>query len=242
MTTFLTNEHSALFSNCFSWLTVALLAWILGAGGLHPAHGSTAPSVAPEDCVPIQSQNVRVVDEGRGEFLVTDGKNRLAMAASRKAAERMAAVAAYHEHHCFIGRDSGGGDVVEYWKGRSDVDVEMPPPADCRSYNPDRLRSTKKGGQFVITDETTRLLTLATRGEVRRALKWARKQKKRCFIGRDNRRYEHSKYVMSYWMGGDDSGGTYLDDTDKEGTYLDDSGGEEDTYLDDSGGGPDRME
>jgi hypothetical protein len=180
---------------------------------------------------------VQVVDEGRGNYLVTDGKNRLAMAATRKAAERMAAVASRHEYHCFIGRDSGDGTVVEYWKGRSDVDVEMPPPADCQSYNQERLRSTKEGGGFVISDGATRLLTLSTRGEVRQALKWARKHKKRCFIGRDNQRWDHSDYVMSYWAGGGDDDGTYLDESEED-TYLDDSGG--DTYLDESGGGPDR--
>lgn len=214
---------------------VLLLGWSLSMGGLQSAEGSSTPSVFPEDCVPIQSEKVQVVDEGQGDFLVTDGEHRLAKAASRTAAERMAAIAARHEQHCFIGRDSGKGQLVEYWKGRSDVDVDMPPPADCHSYNQDRLRSEKTGGGFVVTDGTKRLFTLATRGEVRQALQWARKHKQYCYIGRDNDRYDHAEYVIAYWAGGEEGGGTYLDESSDD-TYLDDSG-EEDTYLDDSGGG-----
>lgn len=240
MTTPLSSQLDALFSTCFSWIIVALFVWGLGTGGLQHAEGATTPSLAPEDCVPIQSENVRVVDEGRGDFLVTDGEHRLAMAASRKAAERVAAVAARHEKHCFIGRDSGRGEVVEYWKGRSDVDVEMPPPADCHSYNQDRLRSNKQGSGFVVTDGSVRLFTLATREEVRQAIQWARKHKQYCYIGRDNERYDHSDYVTAYWGGGDDEGDTYLDESSDD-TYLDDSGGG-DTYLDDSDGGGDRLE
>ncbi len=240
MTIPLSRQLDALFASRLTWIIVALLVWGLGAGGLQAAEGANALSVSPEDCVPIQSENVRVVDEGRGDFLVTDGEHRLAMAASRKAAERVAAVAARHEHHCFIGRDSGRGEVVEYWKGRSDVDVEMPPPADCHSYNQDRLRSEKKGRAFVVTDGSVRLFTLATRGEVRQAIQWARKHKQYCYIGRDNNRYDHSDYVTAYWAGGDEGEGTYLDESSDD-TYLDDSGGG-DTYLDDSDGGDDRME
>lgn len=237
MMTPLVNEPGALFSNRSFWMVALLLVWGLGASGIQHAEGASPLSVAPEDCVPIQSENVQVVDEGRGDFLVTDGEHRLAMAASRKAAERVAAVAARHEHHCFIGRDSGRGEVVEYWKGRSEVDVEMPPPADCHSYNQDRLRSEKNGGGFVITDGTVRLFRLATRKEVRQAIEWARKHKQYCYIGRDNDRYDHSDYVTAYWAGGDEGGDTYLDESSEEGTYLDDDGGG-DTYLDDDGGGP----
>lgn len=219
------------------WAAVAALLIIggmLGLSGGHPAHGAEAIITPPEDCVPIQSKSVRVVDEGRGDYLVTDGKNRLAMAATRTEAERMAAVASRHEYHCFIGRKNR---EVEYWKGRSEVDVKMPPPVDCQRYNSDRLRAMEEGSSYVITDGTTRLVTLPSRGEARQALEWARKHKKRCFIGRDNERWEHSDYVMSYWSGGGDDEGTYLDDSDQD-TYLDDEGG--DTYLDDSGGDSNR--
>lgn len=161
-------------------------------------------STDEEDCLSINSSEVQIQYEGNREYLITDGESRIAIAADRTSARKMTRIVAQHEYHCFIGRDNQREDrsqyLVEYWKGRSDVDVHHLRDEDCLPYNPDNLRIVDEQEQgYLLTDGRSRMLILDDRNDAERALEWAKQHSKHCFIGRDNDRENRDQYILEYW-------------------------------------------
>jgi hypothetical protein len=77
-------------------------------------------TIANEDCISYNPDTLRIVDEGAGGFLLTDGLSRMAIYASLEDAQEGLRVAKLASKQCFIGRDNGRPNrkayIVEYWK------------------------------------------------------------------------------------------------------------------------------
>ena len=162
-------------------------------------------SIGPnEDCLAIDAPNVRMVEEGASGYVITDGRSRIAMASDRADAKAMVKVVSRHTHHCFIGRDNDREDrsryITEYWKGRSDLSVGYPASEDCLAYDPAALRIVDEGARgYLLTDGDSRMLVLDDRDDAERALRWAKRHTRHCFVGRDNQRTDRDTYILEYW-------------------------------------------
>lgn len=90
-----------------------VFSWMAGDSGVDPR-------VEREDCLPYDASDLRVVDEGARGFLVTDGRSRIQMLATRADAERVVEVMRDHSARCFVGRDNDRPDrrryIVSYLK------------------------------------------------------------------------------------------------------------------------------
>lgn len=70
---------------------------------------------------------------------------------------------------------------------------------DCLSYNPNNLRIENEGARgWLLTDGSSRMLTLDNRMDAVRALALARKPTAHCFIGRNNTRPNRKDYIVQY--------------------------------------------
>lgn len=160
---------------------------------------------APGDCIAIDASNIHL-ERDRRDHIVTDGQSQILRAASADAARDMAALAGQHEYHCFIGRDNTRSNrddyVFEYWVGESDIAVDPPPESDCLSYDPADLRIVDEGADgYLLTDGRSRMALLDTESDAERALNWAQRHTRHCFIGRDNDRRNRSDYIAEFWAG-----------------------------------------
>jgi hypothetical protein len=73
---------------------------------------------------------------------------------------------------------------------------------DCLPYNPNNLRIENEGARgWLLTDGSSRMLTLDNRADAERALALARRHTAHCFIGRDNRRPNRRDFIVEYWTG-----------------------------------------
>lgn len=80
---------------------------------------------------------------------------------------------------------------------------------DCLPYNPRNLRIEDEGANgWLLTDGSSRMLTLDNRADAARALALARTHTAHCFIGRDNRRPNRKDFIMEYWTGDSGLSGT----------------------------------
>jgi hypothetical protein len=77
-------------------------------------------TIRNEDCLPYYTDALRIVDEGKTGWLLTDGRSRMLVLDDEQDAWATLALAKKHTYHCFIGRGNDRPDpaayIVEYWK------------------------------------------------------------------------------------------------------------------------------
>ncbi|MDX1639902.1 MAG: hypothetical protein R3281_18220 [Balneolaceae bacterium] len=161
------------------------------------------PTLANEDCLPYNPQNLRIEDEGARGWLLTDGDSRMLMLASEQDARKALAMTRQHTSHCFIGRDNQRTNrrdyIMQYWKGDSGLSATIP-NEDCLPYNRGNLRIEDEGNRgWLLTDGSSRMVMLANEQDARNALAVARQHNMHCFIGRDNQRSDRQRYIVEYW-------------------------------------------
>lgn len=158
---------------------------------------------ARQDCLPYNPNNLRIEDEGTSGWLLTDGRSRMLVLDSRADAVRALALARKHTAHCFIGRDNRRPNridfIMQYWTGDSGIPSTIP-REDCISYNPGTLQITDEGaGGWLLTDGSSRMVTLDNRADAEQALSVAGGSSRQCFIGRNNTRPNRRDYIVVYW-------------------------------------------
>ncbi len=163
---------------------------------------TSLPPVVQEDCLPYTPNALRLVNEGAGGWLLTDGTSRMLVLDNESDAQRALTLARSQTAHCFIGRNNGRPNrlnyIVEYWKGGAGV--PSLPGEDCLPYNRTALRLVDEGpAGWLLTDGGSRMLTLDNRADAERALALARAASAQCFIGRNNTRANRRSYIVGYW-------------------------------------------
>jgi hypothetical protein len=81
-----------------------------GASGIPSA-------IKGEDCLSYRLENLRIVEEAVGSWLLTDGRSRMVMLADKEDAERALSLARKNSQHCFIGRDNTRPNRLDYILG-----------------------------------------------------------------------------------------------------------------------------
>jgi len=160
-------------------------------------------SIVPEDCIPYDPANLRIVDQGSSGWLLTDGAMRMLMLDNESDARDALAMAQCHASQCFIGRGNTRTNrkdyIVAYWKGGSGQTPAIK-KRDCIPYDPNNLRVVSLGSDgWLLTDGTSRLLILDNRPDAINALILAKRHSRLCFIGRGNTRPNRKDYIVCYW-------------------------------------------
>lgn len=164
--------------------------------------GGRGPS-AREDCLPYNPNKLRIENEGASGWLLTDGGSRMLVLDNRVDAVKALALARKHTAHCFVGRDNRRLNrkdyIMEYWTGDSGLSTTIP-REDCISYNPATLEIRDEGASgWLLTDGSSRMVTLDSRGDAEQAKSIAGGFSKQCFIGRNNTRPNRKDYIVGYW-------------------------------------------
>ncbi len=77
-------------------------------------------TLAAEDCIPYNSRNLQIRDEGPNGWLLTDGSSRMLMLDNQQDANQTLALVKQNTMQCFIGRGNNRPNrqnyIVEYWK------------------------------------------------------------------------------------------------------------------------------
>lgn len=155
------------------------------------------------DCLPYNSKNLSVTDEGDSGWLLTDGVSGMAQLDTKQDAATALEVAQYHSQHCFVGRSNGRADrdayVTDFWLGGKPGGPELS-GEDCISYDPATLKLVDLGAAgWQLSDGRSSMLTLDSKLDAQKALNTAAGFTAQCFLGRNNSRDDRSRYVFQYW-------------------------------------------
>ncbi len=165
--------------------------------------GPPSPPSLAEDCLSYNPANLRIVNEGKTGWLLTDGRSRMLMLDNQADALDALALAKRHTKQCFIGRNNTRPQrkqyIVEYWSGTSSL-ASVITRKDCLPYNPANLRIQDEGGAgWLLTDGRSRMLMLDNQQDASAAIALARRHTRHCFIGRGNSRPDRQNYIVEYW-------------------------------------------
>ncbi|MBN1642964.1 MAG: hypothetical protein JXA09_17135 [Anaerolineae bacterium] len=77
-------------------------------------------TIPDEDCLPYDPDALRIVDEGKTGWLLTDGRTRILILDDEQDAQAALTLARQYKYHCFIGRGNtrpeSAAYIVDYWK------------------------------------------------------------------------------------------------------------------------------
>jgi C1A family cysteine protease len=137
-------------------------------------------------------------------WLLTDGRSAMKLLDNKEDARNALRVARRHNVHGFIGRDNPRRNrrdyIMEYWTGDSGLSHEPLTKVDSISYNSSRVVAEDiddKGWQ--IKEGNHFLLRAHDMDDALAALNIVQRHSKICFIGRNNKRSDRDKYIMTYW-------------------------------------------
>ncbi len=106
-----------------------------------------------------------------------------------------------HSARCTIGEQSSRLDMMEFWSGSGNPDIEaLIEPADCDPYDPDDLNiRDEENGASVLSSGTALRLRLPSRADSESALVVANSRSQVCFIGRNPDSPDPTDYLTQYW-------------------------------------------
>lgn len=169
-----------------------------------------ALSVAPEDCIPYNPTNLRIVEQTNGWQLVEEvagGRRLMATLDNQADAGDALALAKRHTAHCFIGRDNTRPNrldyILRYWNGGSDIQTVIV-QRDCIFHNPEKLEVVREGNDWFLIEVGDSFIhymkTLASERDAHVSLNLARRYTSSCYIGRNNSRGpQRRSYILQYW-------------------------------------------
>ncbi len=70
---------------------------------------------------------------------------------------------------------------------------------DCIAYNPSALYTVAEGDHYLLTDGSMRMQVLDNATDAAHALAVAQRYSYQCFVGRDNVRPDHRRYITEYF-------------------------------------------
>lgn len=157
------------------------------------------------DELPYDPRRLRIVDEGAGGWLLTDGVSRMKMFDNKEDARNGLRVARRHTRHGFVGRDNTRGAkrldyITEYWAGCSGLPSEPLTKVDCIPYNPNNVVAEDLNAQgWRIRDGNHWMLLAHDLNDALAVLRIVERHTRMCFIGRGNHRPNRKQYIMTYW-------------------------------------------
>ena len=162
-----------------------------------------APAIQPEDCLPYNPANLKVIDEGNNGWVLTDGRSRMLMLDNEADAKDALELARRYTAQCFIGRDNKRSNrsdyIVEYWTGSSGLKTAIA-RRDCISYKPEDLQIVDEGANgWLLTDLRSQKQYLDNKQDAQNALIVGRRYTQHCYIGRGNKRLDPTTYIVEYW-------------------------------------------
>lgn len=137
----------------------------------------TAP-VAAEDCLSTDRANLSIVDEGGGDWLLTDGASRMFILDSQEDAQNALVVAQHYASRCFIGRPD---PEMMYWNGPNAGEPALS-RTDCISHDPSSVEIVRDVWRLVAGNSL--LATFENEADAGRGLTVARSFSRMCFVGR----------------------------------------------------------
>jgi hypothetical protein len=161
------------------------------------------PPIPSNDCLPYDTNALRLQNEGDRGWLLTDDRSRMLVLDNQQDAENALALAKRHTAQCFIGRNNRrpdrGNYIVAYWSGSSGALLPLSNP-DCISYDPKGVQIQDEREQgWLLTDGRSRMLVLDNQQDAQGALELAQRHQRQCFIGRGNTRPDLKTYIVQYW-------------------------------------------
>ncbi|MFC7547732.1 hypothetical protein [Plantactinospora sp. GCM10030261] len=174
-----------------------------------PTAADPLDKIEPADCVPYDPAKLKIYDAGTigwrlVETLPGGQEHRMLILDDQADAAVALAVARRSTQLCFVGRDNTRPNradyIVQYWKGRSGQQPEIPSP-DCIPYDKGGLTIVDEGASgWLLTDGSSRMLILDNEEDAKDALILAKAHGRQCFIGRDNTRPNRRDYIVGFWL------------------------------------------
>ena len=160
--------------------------------------------VVTRDRIYYNPRTLRIKNEGRRGWLLTDGRSRMKMFDNKEDARNGMRVARRHTYHGFIGRDNSRSKrinyIVEYWGGHSGLPYEPLTKTDALAYNPNNVLAEDRDDKgWRIKDGNHWMLQADDMNDALAVVGIVERHTKMCFIGRGNRRSNRKSYIMTYW-------------------------------------------
>ena len=160
--------------------------------------------VVTRDRIYYNPRTLRIKNEGRRGWLLTDGRSRMKMFDNKEDARNGMRVARRHTYHGFIGRDNSRSKrinyIVEYWGGHSGLPYEPLTKTDALAYNPNNVLAEDRDDKgWRIKDGNHWMLQADDMNDALAVVGIVERHTKMCFIGRGNRRPNRKSYIMTYW-------------------------------------------
>jgi hypothetical protein len=168
------------------------------------AVGDPAVVIPPPDQIPYDVASLRIVDEGAGNWLLTDGRSRIQMFDGQQDASNGLAVVSRYTRQGFVGRGNRRPDresyLLPYWAGASGLPPRPVTSIDRIHYNPDNLFAADLGSSGWRIQDGANWLSLADNaGDAAAQLQIMIRYHWMCYIGRNNHRPSRQRYMMTYW-------------------------------------------
>jgi hypothetical protein len=156
------------------------------------------------DELPYNPTRLRIVDEGANGWLLTDGRSRMKMLATKEDARNALRVARRYTRHGFVGRDNARSNrrdyINEYWAGNSGLPWEPLTRTDAISYNPNNVVAEDLDAKgWRIRDGNHWMLLAHDMNDALAILRIVERYSKICFIGRGNTMPDRKRFIMTYW-------------------------------------------
>ena len=186
-------------------------------------------SLPTNDCIAYDRNTLTIANEGANGWVLSSSASRIQMFDNQADAQAGLDLLRGYDRTCYIGR--GTANIMTYLYSDFSIGVVqvvplqpiqpvLPIPVDpliplipgvvlagqdCLSYNPNVLYVENLGANgWRLTDGSSSMSLFDNEAEANVGLQVARAHTQHCFIGRDNTRADHDRYVWEYWQG--DSG------------------------------------
>ena len=173
------------------------------SGELSSTQATANVGSVKEDLIGYIPQNLRIVEEAGGKYLLTDGRSRMKMFACEEDAMNARIVAMRHNKQGFVGRGNKRANrkdyIFEYWVGNSGIPPQKLSKQDLISYNPNNLAAVSMGDQgWSIRDGNHMMFIADNEADAKAIISILKNYTKVGFIGRDNKQPDRKNYIMTY--------------------------------------------
>lgn len=160
--------------------------------------------VTTVDEIPYNPRTLRIVDEGPNGWLLTDGQSRMQMFDNREDARNGMLVARRYTRQGFVGRDNNRANrrdyILHYFAGNSGLPWQPLTKNDVIAYSPTTVVAEDRDAAGWLFRSGSMAMALAHDfNDALAGLQVIERHTKQCFIGRDNKRPDRGRYIMTWW-------------------------------------------
>lgn len=160
--------------------------------------------VTTVDQIAYNPNTLRIVDEGANGWLLTDGSSRMQMFDNREDARNGLLVARRYTRQGFVGRDNNRPNrrdyILHYFTGNSGLPYQALSKNDAIPYSPTSVVAEDRNADGWLFRSGAMAMALAhDLNDALAGLQIIERHTKQCFIGRDNKRADRQRYIMTWW-------------------------------------------